>query len=303
MRREGVCFIGEPILDHYVPLDFWPELGDKATFTSYATTPGGAVSNAAVACRTLGGECQLLGRLSDGGAGQFLKEDLEACGVGTENLRLVPGPVDPICFVFPVEHSNVVIYADRSAERYELDRHMLSAIGQAAVVVSTAEKLERMSNADELLQVLEQSRRDGGKLVLDLDNGHEVRDDRRFLGVASHIIMNEFGAARLLGPDRANYRERATRLGIPQDAALIVTLASEGLWVSGPVETRIDGIPVDAVDPTGAGDAFVGAFAYALERDMGLEPAARLANKVGAWATTLNGPRIHAPFPDWVLGA
>lgn len=300
MSRSGICFIGEPILDHYIPLQFWPGIGDKATFTSYSSTPGGAVANATIACRALGGECTLVGRLSDGGAGRELQQDLAAHGVGVDTLRLEPGPVDPVCFVFLVGQSNVVVYPDRSAEQYELDADMLAAIGRAAVVVSTTEKLERMSNADELLRVLRESSADGARLVLDLDNGHEVRGDQRFLGIAACVIMNEFGAGRLLGPDPAGYRARATELGIQQDAVLIVTLAADGLWVGHDTEAYVPGIPVEAIDPTGAGDAFVGALAFALERGMAPQEAAALANRLGAYATTVSGPRVTAPLPDWV---
>jgi ribokinase len=52
---------------------------------------------------------------------------------------------------------------------------------------------------------------------------------------------------------------------------------------------------VTPVDPTGAGDAFCGAFATALSEGKSLEQALRFANAAGALAVTVAGAEPSLP--------
>lgn len=58
---------------------------------------------------------------------------------------------------------------------------------------------------------------------------------------------------------------------------------------------RIPPAPVETVDTTGAGDAFIGALAVGLARGESLARAARLASRVGAFAATGHGAQPSYP--------
>src|SRR5207247_226375 len=63
--------------------------------------------------------------------------------------------------------------------------------------------------------------------------------------------------------------------------AVVVTLGNRGaLVVEGETAEHIPAVPVAAVDPSGAGDAFIGGLAVFLARGLGLLAAARRANAV-----------------------
>jgi ribokinase len=79
---------------------------------------------------------------------------------------------------------------------------------------------------------------------------------------------------------------------------LLVTLGSDGVALvtkSGEV-VRIPSVEVEAVDTTGAGDAFVGAFAFGLAAGLGELDAARLGNACAAQSVTRTG--TQSSFPD-----
>jgi len=64
---------------------------------------------------------------------------------------------------------------------------------------------------------------------------------------------------------------------------VVVKLGSKGCAVfESAGEEYVPGFQVDAVDSTGAGDCFVGAFLVGLRRGMDLAGAARFANAAGA---------------------
>lgn len=99
------------------------------------------------------------------------------------------------------------------------------------------------------------------------------------------------GLARL----KADLFHRLCRsLGVP---IVIVTLGDRGCFVSQPdVYTHIHAHDVDAVDTTGAGDAFVGGFAAGMVRfNRNVLEAAHFANAMAALAVTLPGTAAAMP--------
>jgi ribokinase len=77
----------------------------------------------------------------------------------------------------------------------------------------------------------------------------------------------------------------------------IVTLGSEGavLITSGGNLTRVSAPKVNAVDTTGAGDAFVGTFAFALASGKSPEDAMNLGVKVASMSVTRKGAQSSYP--------
>jgi ribokinase len=79
----------------------------------------------------------------------------------------------------------------------------------------------------------------------------------------------------------------------------VVTLGAAGaVLVQGESIHRMKAQRVEAVDTTGAGDAFVGALAAALAAGAALVEAAELAGAAGAAAVTKPGAQASLPRPE-----
>ena len=77
---------------------------------------------------------------------------------------------------------------------------------------------------------------------------------------------------------------------------VVFTLGAKGaIFSSGSDIVHLPGFMVQAVDTTAAGDAFVGALAFGLARNMLLPDAVRLANAAGALAVTRLGAQPSLP--------
>ena len=63
----------------------------------------------------------------------------------------------------------------------------------------------------------------------------------------------------------------------------------------------VPSLPVEEVDPTGAGDCYDAAFVVGLLEGWDLRRVARFANVTGALSVTRKGPMEGAPLPDDVL--
>jgi ribokinase len=113
------------------------------------------------------------------------------------------------------------------------------------------------------------------------------------------LVVNELEAEAFAGcrvDDELAIREAARRLQERGPRTVIVTLGERGAFVrSGTREQRLAAFSVEAVDATGAGDAFVGALAARLAEGAPLEDAARFANAAGALAVTTLGAEPSMP--------
>ncbi len=119
--------------------------------------------------------------------------------------------------------------------------------------------------------------------------------------VTDVAVPNETEAEALtgIGVSSDADAERAARALLARGAgAVILTLGSRGsLVVSGEGVQRIEPIAVAAVDPTGAGDAYVGTLAVCLGAKMSLRDAVLRANAVAALSVTR--PGTQTSFPDF----
>ena len=80
-----------------------------------------------------------------------------------------------------------------------------------------------------------------------------------------------------------------------------MTLGERGvLFADAQNSQHVAVIPVEAVDPTGAGDAFIGGLAVYLAGGLGMWGAVRQANVVAALAVTRLGTQAAFPSQDEV---
>lgn len=78
---------------------------------------------------------------------------------------------------------------------------------------------------------------------------------------------------------------------------VVITLGGRGLiWQQGATVGQLPAFPVNAVDTTGAGDAFHGAFAAGLALGLGWDELLRYASAVGALCCTKVGGRVGIPM-------
>jgi ribokinase len=116
------------------------------------------------------------------------------------------------------------------------------------------------------------------------------------------LVINELEAEAFLGRPAANpaQAEEAARAAVAMGAqSAVVTLGAAGaVLAQGNSVHRVKAQRVEAVDTTGAGDAFVGALAAALAAGAALVEAAELAGAAGAAAVTKPGAQASLPRPE-----
>ena len=143
-----------------------------------------------------------------------------------------------------------------------------------------------------------------GRVVVNL--APVVKVDRDSLLQANPLLANEHEAGLILDqlglPSEGAPRELAHRLVEAGFRSVVLTLGAHGAYVATPEGgTDIPTPRVTAVDTTGAGDAFAGAFCAQLLTGASLVDAATFAARVGAFAATGNGAQPSYPTTESAL--
>jgi ribokinase len=219
---------------------------------------------------------------------------LREAGVDLTHLTEVEGPTGLaiVTVAEDGENSIVVVAGANAAMDAQRVRAARGAIAAARIVVCQGE-IPR--SGIEALPALVTGRF--------LHNPAPVMElDPAVLRASDPLVVNQHEAALVLAqlapsadaPTDPDAMVRALQeQGI---ASVVLTLGADGARVADADGIhRIPPAPVEAVDTTGAGDAFIGALALGLARGDGLPAAARLASRVGAFAATGEGAQPSYP--------
>jgi ribokinase len=277
-----IALVGSINLDIVVGVDRHPAPGETVLGDDRQELPGGKGANQAVAAARLGAEVAFVGRVGDDDAGRRLRDGLAAEGVDVTHVRVDADAPTGVA----------LIAVDRA--------------GENKIVVSSGANA-RVSAAD-----VEAARDVLANAAVTLVQ-HEVPEDTVAAAIAAAggtVVLNPAPARPIVAPvdvlvpNRGELETLAGRAGDPVELArglevaraVVVTLGSEGaVVVEGAHVERIPAPEVDAVDTTGAGDAFCGALAQSRDSGADLVEAARWA--VRAAATSVTKPGAQGGLP------
>ncbi|MFC5749937.1 ribokinase [Actinomadura rugatobispora] len=289
-ERHDVVVVGSVNADLVIGVERRPAPGETVLGSDLATYPGGKGANQAVAAARLGGRVGILGRIGDDGHGALLREALADAGVDLAHLLVTDGPSGVALITVDTGGDNSIIVSPGANARLvpgdvERARPML---GGAAVVsfqleipIGTVQAAARTAAGA------------GARVVLNLSPPAPVPDD--VLALCDPLVVNEHEAAFLLGHQGEPALLARELLGLGPRSVLI-TLGADGALVADPSGvTAVPSPKVEAVDTTGAGDAFTAALCLRLACGDGLADAARYAARVGAAAVRKPGAQSSYP--------
>lgn len=276
-----VLCVGQATIDHVLRLDTSIVIGHKHRARCHDTVGGGVAANAAVTVARLGGRAILISRVGDDADGEVVLAGLRADGIDVAAVDRVEGCSTPFSAVL------VDASGDRTIVNHTPDDLLTGAPPDLprfhAVLVDG-----RWPDASAV--ALRVARGRGVPGVVDADRPV----DPRLLDLASHIVFGEDALASTTGSvDHADgLRTVAARTG----AILAVTAGADGVvWLEHGTARKLPAFDVTAVDTTGAGDAFHGAFTLALAEGADDASALRFAAATAAVKCTRPGARRGIP--------
>lgn len=277
-----VLCVGHASYDLIFSVSRHPGADEKIVADSLLSCGGGPAANAAVCVAKLGLTSAFAGYLGRDLYGDKHFQELNDYGVDTQ--LIVRG-------TSPTPLSTILVQPDgkRCLINYKGDTQALPAgalnFGQVPAKVVLFDGHEPLIS----LPLAEQARQAGIPTVLDAGSVHE--GTLALMSRVDYLVCSEKFAGQYAGDERQALSRLA---GLAP--AVVITLGERGLiWQRGNEQGALPAYPVTAIDTTGAGDAFHGAFAAALAAGMDWQALLRYASAAGALCCTQMGARLGLP--------
>ena len=271
-----------------------PHPGETVLALSTERNAGGKGANQAVACSRCGAEVVMLGCVGNDDAAQGLLKSMESAGVDTEYILQEECSTSKAYICVSESGENSIIVDSEANNRVSPDYLM-----QHEDCFERAEYciLQREIPQKTVVKAMELCRKHQVKVIWNPSPVDHVRVED-LMGV-DILVPNEHEAEILCGKPVDQMKEQDWKefLDRYQISILVLTLGSKGCIVMdrGRKAVEIDAFPCKAVDTTGAGDMFLGAFVSALARGESCRNAALFANMAGALQCSRYGAQKAMP--------
>ncbi len=287
-KEYDVVGLGLNAVDHLLVVDRFPERGSEVAASTYRHLGGGQVATAINTCARFGLKSKYIGKVGSDDAGRITVESLRAEGIDTASVIVEPGAYNQFA---------VIIIDGVSGERtilWDRDPRLSFRPGELRREEVTAGKLLHLDGHDVAasLAAARWAGEAGVPVSIDIDEVKEGIEE--LVAEIDLLIVSADFPEKLTGiSDReAALRELARRAR----GFACMTLGARGAAAYFKGEMIYSpGFKVRAVDTTGAGDVFRGAFIYALFQGWGLERTLRFANATAALSCTRIGARPSIP--------
>lgn len=294
----SVWCVGQAVLDFTVSLGEDIQPNRKYRLGEHLECAGGPALNAACVCGKWGAESALCARVGDDDRGRKVLASLDRFGVSTEHVQVLPQVETPWSFIVanPASGGRTIFNFPLVGEALDLG----SAAGEPDVILSDGHEPEAT------LQLVSAHPR--AKTVVDAGTCRE--STLRTAEAVEHLVCSEDFARQYLGRPVAlgsddDLRQDLVSLRRINQGRVAVTLGAKGLvYLDEDGEARrMPAFPARAVDSTGAGDIFHGAYAFALDRGLDMREALLLASMTASISVTRAGSQTSIPALPEVLSA
>ncbi len=288
-----IVVVGSTMIDLVAYTGRVPGPGETLVGDRFSMGFGGKGANKAVMARLLGADVAMVNCLGDDAYVDMTLENFASYGIDTTHVFRVEGAsgVAPI-WVEPDGTNRIIIVpgANHALTPDQATEAVRSAPATAVVV-------GQLEIPQDVTTAAFRAAREAGAVTI-LNPAPAAPLSPELLAETTWLIPNEVEFEMLTGSP-ANDDDALAAFAAGSGVRLLVTLGEEGVALvsDGGEVTRIEAIPKDAVDTTGAGDAFVGAFAYGIAAGMDELDAITLGTVCAAESVTRPGTQTSFPDP------
>jgi ribokinase len=288
-----VLVVGSVNVDLVVRVERLPAAGETVTGGTFAQHHGGKGANQAVAAARVGARVTFVGAVGDDAFGRSALDELKRERVDVSRVAVIAGVPTGVALISVAEGGENQITVASGANALIDAEAVQSALSDSSALRSGGVFLANFEVADDAVVAAAKAASEAGMLVL--INPAPARElPSALLALQPILLPNEIEAQALTG--EAEPVDAARLLAARTGAPVVVTIGAKGAIVvqNGEVE-RLPASLLEAVDTTGAGDAFAGALAAELSLGRSLLEAVRFAVQAASLSVTIAGAREGMP--------
>jgi ribokinase len=298
MSVPRICVVGSANVDLVSYAPRLPKVGETLTGTRFATGFGGKGANQAVMAAKLGAQVWMVAKVGDDGFGRDYLDNFRQVGIDTTHVGVSSAASTGVAPIWVDETSGnnaIIVVPGTNALLTPEDVSTARDVIAAADVVVCQWEIP----LDSVITAFTIARAAGATTIF---NPAPVQDviPADLLVITDVLCPNETETELLTGLPVTTLDdvERAARALISRGVRQVVcTLGARGaLLVSVDRAVHVATERVDAVDTTGAGDAFVGSLAYFVAGGLELPDAMGRAARIATMS--VQRPGAQSSFPS-----
>lgn len=297
-----VVVVGSLNMDTVASLEKLPKPGETVHGLDLQKFPGGKGANQATALARLGNKVRLVGMVGQDEDGRILRERLIAEGVDASCVVLNENKRTGSALIVVDQGGNneIIVFGGANSEVniQFIDQHREAFAGAKFLLMQFEIPLETVAFLIDLAYENQLP------VVINPSPFYPIKE--RFFHKIDTLVLNETEASSLLGLSISSVTqalkaaESIHHMGIRQ---IVLTLGGQGAVIcdqTGPAE-HLPAFPVQPVDTTASGDAFLGGMLHGLLEGKNLKDAVKFANAVGALTVTKMGAQSSLPSLSEVM--
>jgi ribokinase len=295
MPNARIVVVGSTNMDIVAKARQVPRGGETVIGDRFWMVMGGKGANQAVAARRLGAQTTFVGRVGKDIFGDQLLDTLRSFDIQCDHVQVDDQTSSGVALIMVDEdaENSIIVVPGANMQIHPSDIDLVSeTLHQADILLLQLEiPLESVERAIDIAH-------QGDTLcVLNPAPARPIPD--RLLEKVHIFTPNQHEATFFSGLDSDTAEEAYAAGRALQDKGIekvIITLGKQGAQVfDGDESYFIPGTRVEAVDTTGAGDAFMGGLGVALGEGLPLNKATRFASAVAALSVTKAGATSSMP--------
>ena len=281
--KPKICVVGSANIDQISYVQRIPIDGETIFGDSYQMGFGGKGANQAVMAGLLGADTFMIACLGTDVYKDMTINNFKDKNVKTDFIQIVDGSsgVAPIWVdsngqnrIIVISGANEQIDSKKVIKSLEEIGNVTLIVGQAEIPMEVNYEVFKFANENNITTIFNPA---PGRLL-----------DKQFLTNVDWLIPNETEFEIISNTNLT--RENILKFSNKINSKLIVTLGEEGaIFVNDDKVEEFKAPSVDVVDTTGAGDAFVGAFSYAISENYLVSEAINFAINKASLSVTKRG--------------
>ena len=300
---SSICVFGVFVADLCFFADKIPIKGETVLGKNHIVGPGGKGSNQAIAASRLGGNVNFITKIGEDQNAEMALKLYEEAGINTASIVQDPNQSTGVAGIMINEKTgdnaiNIVPGAAGSLSNKDIDNNIEFLKNSKIFLTQLETPYEVTSYA------LNKAKESGSVTIFNPAPASNINDSD--FKCMDYFTPNETEASFYLGKkveSKIEIEEAAKTFLAKGVQNIVITLGPKGLYFANSSESyfiNAFNLKDDVVDTTGAGDAFNGAFAYALSKNQNNKDAIEFANKVAGISTTRAGAANAMPKLDEV---
>ena len=281
-----ISVIGSCNMDLMIEADRRPQAGETVMGKRLIVSPGGKGANQAVAAARLGEKVYMIGCVGNDAYGSMMLDTLKENGVNTDYVSVLDNEATGTAHIILAEGDNSIIVLKGANDK--VDKNVVDSAFDI-IKTSSLVMLQHEIPMDTIVYIIDRCYEEGIPVMLNPAPYMDIPEE--WIEKVTYLTPNEHEAALMFeGMDRDEILKAHA-------GKVIMTVGKEGVvYGDGDDVVHVSGFTVSAVDTTGAGDTFNGAFAAARCDGLPLKEAVRFANAAAALSVQKIGAQGGMPW-------